>query len=248
MVRIYVLIDPRDGAVRYVGQTKRTLARRFSSHLASSATCRTHRDCWIAGLLAAGLRPEIRQIDTCGPDWAECERKWIAHYRAAGAKLTNRTDGGEGTPGAPISEENRRASSERQSRRMSDHRARAELSRKVSESWTEERRAEKAAETASRMTPEVREQKSKMQRSPEMLERQRAAQAAYWTPERRAARAAQVKAAMTPERVAAHAEKVRNTTASPEWRAAHAERERSKWTPEMRAAQAARTKQQFAKT
>lgn len=245
-VTIYVLVDPRDGEVRYVGQTKRTLGRRLGGHIAVSKRLRTHRDCWIAGMMACGVRPEITEIETCGEDWPERERFWIAHFRSAGVDLTNRTEGGEGTSGVSQSEENRRASAARQSALMQDPERRALLSERVAASWTPDRRKAKAVETALRMTPEVRAAKSELQQSPEMLARHREKQAAYWTPERRAARAAQVKAAMTPERIAAHAAKLREKTASPEWRAAHSQRERAKWTPEMRAAQAERTRRQLA--
>ena len=34
-----------------------------------------------------------------GEGWVEAERRWIAFYRASGARLTNDTDGGDGAPG-----------------------------------------------------------------------------------------------------------------------------------------------------
>ncbi|WP_080421237.1 GIY-YIG nuclease family protein [Burkholderia ubonensis] len=243
--KIYVLRDPRTGAVRYVGKTVQTLARRLSAHMLRSAAKRTHRDCWIAGLMAAGFEPVIECIATAGADWAEREQFWIAHYRAAGCDLTNQTDGGEGSPGIEVSETQRRGMSQRQSMRMTSE-YRRHLSEKVKSGWTPERRAAFAAKMAARQTPEERARRSELANTPEMLARQRAKQAEVWTPERRAARAAQVRLQMTPERIAAHKERLKKTMSDPEWKARHSVAQRAKWTPELRAAQAARTRAQFA--
>lgn len=243
--KIYVLRDPRTNAVRYVGKTVQSLARRLNAHVLRSAAKRTHRDCWIAGLTAAGLSPIIECIATAGADWVEREQFWIAHYRASGSDLTNQTDGGEGTPGIEFSDSLRRQMSERQSARMTPE-YRKQLSGKVKSGWTPERRADWAAKMAERQTLEERARRSAHQNAPDILARQREKQKDVWTPERRAARAAQVRAQMTPERVAAHKEKLRKTMSDPEWKARHSVAQRSKWTPEMRAAQSERTKAQFA--
>ncbi|ACC71065.1 GIY-YIG nuclease family protein [Paraburkholderia phymatum] len=243
--KIYVLRDPRTHAVRYVGKTVQSLARRLNAHVHRSDAKKTHRDCWIAGLRMAGLIPVIECVATAGADWAECEQFWIAHYRAAGCDLTNQTDGGEGTPGIEVKDSVRVEMSRRQIAKMTPE-YRKQLSEKVKSGWTPERRAEWAAKMAERQTPEERARRSAQQNAPEMLARQREKQKEVWTPERRAARAAQVKAQMTPERIAAHKERLRKTTSDPEWKARHSVSQRAKWTPEMRAAQAARTRAQFA--
>lgn len=243
--KIYVLRDPRTNSVRYVGKTVQTLARRLNAHILRSAAKRTHRDCWIAGLIAVGLKPIIESVATAGADWIEREQFWIGHYRASGCDLTNQTDGGEGAPGIKFSESFKRQLSERQSARMTPE-YRKQLSEKVKSGWTPERRAAWAAKMAERQTPEERARRSAHQNAPEMLARQREKQREVWTPERRAARAAQVRAQMTPERIAAHKERLKKTTSTPEWKAKHAALQRAKWTPEMRAAQAARTRAQFA--
>lgn len=243
--KIYVLRDPRTDEIRYVGKTVRSLVRRLSAHINRSAEKRTHRDCWIAGLMSAGFRPVIEQIDTAFDDWAEKERFWIKFYREAGTDLTNRTDGGDGTPGLEVSPEARVATSKRQAARMTDE-YRAHIADRVRESWTQERRAAWSEEVSKRYTPEERAKRSAHHNSPEMLALHRAKQAEVWTPERRAARSAQVKAQMTPERIAAHVEKLKKRTSNPEWKARHSETQRAKWTPEMRAAQSERTKAQFA--
>jgi hypothetical protein len=243
--KIYVLRDPRTNEIRYVGKTVQSLVRRLSAHILRSANKRTHRDCWIAGVLMAGLTPRIEEVDVAGDDWEEKERFWIAHFRAAGFDLTNQTDGGEGTPGLEMPLHVRVQVSARQSARMTPE-YRKHIGVKSREAWTPERRAEWSIRMSERYTPEERARRSAHQNSPEMLERQRIKQAQVWTPERRAARSAQVKAQMTPNRIAAHAEKLKKMAADPEWKAKHSATQKAKWTPEMRAAQSERTKAQFA--
>jgi hypothetical protein len=56
---VYVLVDPRGDTIRYVGQTTRTVAQRFSGHLSSRGVPVAD---WIAELRALGLRPTARPI------------------------------------------------------------------------------------------------------------------------------------------------------------------------------------------
>lgn len=102
---IYALTDPRDDAVRYVGWTLRP-KKRLIEHVyqARHKTNNRYIGNWLRQLLALGLRPGMRILETGMGDWQEAEQRWIAHYRAAGARLTNLSDGGEGTPGVPMSE------------------------------------------------------------------------------------------------------------------------------------------------
>lgn len=96
---IYALLDPRDGAVRYVGKTHRTAQRRLRRHLAPCYLAEpTHKARWLRVLVRLGLEPSIVVLETCDDPDALCirERFWIAHYRAAGARLTNTTAGGDG--------------------------------------------------------------------------------------------------------------------------------------------------------
>jgi len=106
---IYVLSDPRTDTVRYVGVTFRA-RRRFNEHLSRAMRGgKTYRDCWIRSLVNAGIRPTYRVIEQgIGDGWQDRERFWIAHYRVEG-KLTNLTDGGDGTPGLVPSERCRKA-------------------------------------------------------------------------------------------------------------------------------------------
>ena len=96
-VYIYGLTDPRTGDLRYVGKTVKTLARRLSAHKAA-ARAGVHRPCarWIRSLLLAGKEPAIFLIEVApSSDWAARECFWIGHYRGAGCRLLNLTDGGD---------------------------------------------------------------------------------------------------------------------------------------------------------
>lgn len=111
---VYTLTNPRTGEVRYVGWTCKTLNRRLNTHIqtAVSKPPRDHRAKWILSLLSIGVRPVIEAIESgSGEGWAEAEKRWIATFRANGARLVNATDGGEGTVGCPSSAAARKASS-----------------------------------------------------------------------------------------------------------------------------------------
>lgn len=99
---VYVLVDPRDDAVRYVGVTTKTLHRRCVEHCAAARRGdRGYAYAWLRQVLEAGLRPRIECVETVAPggDWPEAERRWIRLYRERGARLANLTDGGDGVPG-----------------------------------------------------------------------------------------------------------------------------------------------------
>lgn len=97
---MYTLIDPTTLEIRYVGWSFQP-KRRLLSHINNSRKMRTHRDRWIASLLARGERPQLEIVETgYNPGgWNTAEMKWIATHRERGARLTNATDGGEGTTG-----------------------------------------------------------------------------------------------------------------------------------------------------
>jgi len=82
LVSIYVLVDPRDQIVRYVGKTRRSLRDRLNGHLADKDS---RRSPWIAELRAIGLRPIIAEIESVPDERStEAERTWISHYRPLG--------------------------------------------------------------------------------------------------------------------------------------------------------------------
>jgi hypothetical protein len=100
---IYALLDPRTDAVRYVGWSFNA-KRRLKNHLKVDGK-HTHKANWIRSLLALGLKPQLKILETGTGNWADQERWWIAKSRFYGADLTNDTDGGEGTVGHRPTEE-----------------------------------------------------------------------------------------------------------------------------------------------
>ncbi len=99
---VYGLVDPRDGQLRYVGKSC-SGKRRARQHANPTRVIKdfTHKGNWVKGLVAVGLRPEIEVLESVvdSQELDEAERFWIAYYRALGCRLTNLTDGGDGTPG-----------------------------------------------------------------------------------------------------------------------------------------------------
>ena len=95
---IYVLRDPRDNEVRYVGFTV-NIKKRFHEHIseATRGIAKSHKARWINVLLNLDLRPIIEVIERGAGEWQSVEQYWIRHYRMQGARLTNATDGGDGT-------------------------------------------------------------------------------------------------------------------------------------------------------
>lgn len=141
---VYALTDLSDGAIRYVGKTNYTHTERLRVHIAEAkrgSTFPVHR--WLRKHdLACGL--VILEADP--EDIAEAERSWIAVCRAAGDRLLNCTDGGEGMTGYRYSEESRAKMSESGKRRppISD-KTRAKL---------------RAARLGKKMSPESRDRLS----------------------------------------------------------------------------------------
>ena len=98
MVSIYVLKDPRTGAIRYVGKANDPKTR-LSGHLYNAKTERTRKANWLKQLLRLGLTPFLEIIETCSESEWQCrERFWIAEMRLRGAQLMNATDGGDSAP------------------------------------------------------------------------------------------------------------------------------------------------------
>lgn len=88
---IYALANPLTREVRYVGLTRDIKARirryRNRAHTA-------HLAHWLKSLQSDPLLTVLEVIEDGTADKAE--RRWIAYFRASGARLLNFTDGGEG--------------------------------------------------------------------------------------------------------------------------------------------------------
>lgn len=98
---VYGLFSEADGAIRYIGQTKRQLRNRLCAHISGAvAGGRTRRDAWIRSVIKAGGSIEVIAIDESAI-WNETEIRLIQEYRAAGFKLVNSTSGGDGVRDLP---------------------------------------------------------------------------------------------------------------------------------------------------
>lgn len=92
-VYIYVLVDPRDNRVRYVGKSINPKAR-LQNHLSKNSGNEL-KDAWLHELKSLGLKPEMKIIDKCKSyDWQSHEIYWIKEYRRKEKDLTNLSDGG----------------------------------------------------------------------------------------------------------------------------------------------------------
>ena len=101
--KIYLLRDPWDGRVRYVGVTVSELSVRLNGHICDARNRPKHRrDYWIRQVLDSGLYPIIELIEETEDRDRECF--WIAKYQFE-TELTNVTPGGGGVPGHKWTEE-----------------------------------------------------------------------------------------------------------------------------------------------
>lgn len=112
---VYGLIDPRNGELRYVGKSSvgltRPKAHRCNAILGRE---RTYKANWIRQLKAIGLDYEIEVLEelSSSDELNDAEVFWIQYFRFIGCRLTNLTDGGDGTPGRKRSLEERQRVSE----------------------------------------------------------------------------------------------------------------------------------------
>jgi hypothetical protein len=100
-VKIYILIDPRNGNIRYVGKTNQKLTSRLHAHMQDKSSC--HKVHWLEQLKKENLMPDIEVIEEVSQDkqWQDVERFWIKHFKQNGHNLTNNTSGGDGVCGLP---------------------------------------------------------------------------------------------------------------------------------------------------
>ena len=127
---VYGLYDPRDGELRYVGLRKGNLGPRLNLHICDARKGKKRYSChWIRQVLDAGFKPlicELQQFNNF-EDTKAAEVYWIKFFREQGCRLTNLTDGGEGTVGWVPDEEFRR----KVSVRMKGHKRSPESIEKV---------------------------------------------------------------------------------------------------------------------
>jgi hypothetical protein len=119
---LYVLTDdesiPSPRNVRYVGKTIQKPLSRLYHHLQDRHRRQVHRDRWICKLVESGREPRMHILALVPDEYAaKAEIRLIAAFRKAGVRLTNISDGGEGSPGHSVSAETRRKMSVAQQRR-----------------------------------------------------------------------------------------------------------------------------------
>ncbi len=105
---VYAMVDPRSGAVRYIGCTVHELRDRLRHHYKRLIPYPNRPVCkWLAELRQAGLRPTMQslQVIPADGDWQEAEKAYIKTFRSEGADLTNLADGGIGVRGVAFTEE-----------------------------------------------------------------------------------------------------------------------------------------------
>lgn len=88
MWKVYGILDPRDGRIRYVGCTKqRWLSNRLANHLNSARLptqkgYESKRSSWLREILGAGLRPTIALLVTADTkeEGLRIEKEWIEKF------------------------------------------------------------------------------------------------------------------------------------------------------------------------
>lgn len=172
---IYGLRDPRTQEIRYVGSSKRGLARpRVHAGLARRGEP-GHKANWIRSLQADGLSYEIvvlERVQTVA-DLTSAEMRWIALGKSAGT-LTNLTDGGDGVLNPSLESRQSRAE------KLRGHPVSAETRRRISIGRAGFKHTE---ETRQRISASLRGGK----RSAETRAKQAAAATARWSRAREAA-------------------------------------------------------------
>lgn len=96
---VYGLCSSKDGQVRYVGQTVKSVHRRLLKHLENARLgVKTHCYNWIREQYEQGHTVTATVLET-GAEYGMAEKRWIRHYAEIGVALTNQTEGGDGTIG-----------------------------------------------------------------------------------------------------------------------------------------------------
>lgn len=92
---IYILVDPRNDKVRYVGKSN-TPYKRLLTHQCDKR--KSHVTAWIKQLAEMGLKPHQEIIDEVKEiEWQFWEMHYISLYRSWGFDLTNHSLGGFGS-------------------------------------------------------------------------------------------------------------------------------------------------------
>lgn len=106
---IYALVDSVTNEVRYIGKSTKGMYRPRQHFMPSYLSRKDHCHSWIRSQIAKGHTPIIIVLEVLEENdhnlLIQKEIFWISYYRRRGAKLTNLTNGGEGTVGFTPSKE-----------------------------------------------------------------------------------------------------------------------------------------------
>lgn len=189
---IYGLFCPLAGAIRYIGKSSE-VEKRFKAHLyAASATGKTHRQRWMAQVIAAGLKPALVVLEEVNEaEWQVAERRWIAQALEQGWPLTNTSSGGDGM--SPLNA----AASALKKAQMSNPETRARMSASAKARWADPEKRAKALEAARNEKRRAQlSESAKARATPEYRAASAERTRAMWAdPERRA----RIEAGITPE-------------------------------------------------
>lgn len=112
--QIYALCHAQTGEVRYIGKAN-DAHKRLASHMRDSR----RRDTPLYRWIRKNGTPTVKVLVHASLDWREDEKRIIAEYRAAGAKLLNVADGGD-EPFCPpeVRSQNARKATERRPKNL----------------------------------------------------------------------------------------------------------------------------------
>jgi hypothetical protein len=94
---IYLLRDPDDPNVGYVGQTRRKLQTRVRQHMTEAPRTSNRRARWLRTIIGRGLEPSVESLEICSTAIAanRAEALWIVRCeKRRGMTLTNTAPGG----------------------------------------------------------------------------------------------------------------------------------------------------------
>jgi group I intron endonuclease len=158
---IYGLVDPRTSELRYVGKSCQGIYR-AQSHTIPSILKKHSGWCgnWLRQLVTEGFYPEILTFEELpnAEETALAEQFFISYFRSLGCRLTNLTDGGEGTPGYRHTEKTRAKQSQiaKNNPRLQEHVRQLSLA-KIGTKHTPETLIKMAAASSGRVhSPETR--------------------------------------------------------------------------------------------
>ena len=114
VVYIYVLKDPRDYQIKYVGKTS-DINRRRKEHNQIHRNRKSKKNSWVTHLIKNGMQPIMEVLEECKEsEWIDREKYWIQYYKKLGFDLKNMTLGGESNNGYVFTPEDRLKQSESQ--------------------------------------------------------------------------------------------------------------------------------------